>query len=441
MRHGLGMIRNESGATMMFVLMAMILVGAITVSAMQVIGADVGGGVEELEADQVFNIANAGVHYAIGKLQASGSTTYAGETRTITNGSTTLGTATIIVNCVDTTSVNNWTPPCASSAYPAYRRVISTGALPVSGPSRTIVAVVMGVSSGGTASSLCSLSTVTSTPTSPDSIKIYSDIAANGAVTMSGPVSVLGGTGFTGKVTSNSTVSCTTGCSIAGGSTQNVAGTLCTAPTMPTFPAAGSAVSVASGGVFIVPSTGGNYGAVTLADGLCPGSPWYTDFQINTGAAGTTTTVSMSTLTMGKCGRLVINGAGNVNLLVGAASGQSITLNGSHATSNNWRDHIGAVYGVDNQTTATLVPATQLTVYVKSTTTTAAYFGNVAESGTFIIPNGAVTLDDNQPESTGAFVAKGMTFSSNTTYHNDTTGLAKLYAPTSFSMLNSWKDQ
>ena len=80
-------------------------------------------------------------------------------------------------------------------------------------------------------------------------------------------------------------------------------------------------------------------------------------------------------------------------------------------------------------------------MYVKSTTTTAAYFGNVAESGTFIIPNGAVTLDDNQPESTGAFVAKGMTFSSNTTYHNDTTGLAKLYAPTSFSMLNSWKDQ
>ena len=97
MRHRLRMIGNESGATMMFVLMAMILVGAITVSAMQVIGSDVGGGIEELQADQVFNIANAGVHYAIGKLQASGSTTYAGETRTITNGSTTLGTATIIV--------------------------------------------------------------------------------------------------------------------------------------------------------------------------------------------------------------------------------------------------------------------------------------------------------------------------------------------------------
>src|SRR6266513_6075724 len=137
MRHGLGMIRSESGATMMFVLMAMILVGAITVSAMQVIGADVGGGVEELEADQVFNIASAGVHYGIGKLQVANATTYAGETRAITNGSTTLGTATIIVNCVDTTSVNNWTPPCASSAYQAYRRVNTTGSLPVSGPSRT----------------------------------------------------------------------------------------------------------------------------------------------------------------------------------------------------------------------------------------------------------------------------------------------------------------
>ena len=108
MRHRLGMIGNERGAVMMFVLMAMILVGAITVSAMQVIGSDVGGGVEGLEADQVFNIANAGLHYAIGKMQLSGASTYAGETRNITNGSTTLGTATITVSCIDTGAA----PPC-----------------------------------------------------------------------------------------------------------------------------------------------------------------------------------------------------------------------------------------------------------------------------------------------------------------------------------------
>src|SRR5205807_1191164 len=75
---------------------------------MQVIGSDVGGGVEGLEADQVFNIANAGLHYAIGKMQLSGASTYAGETRNITNGSTTLGTATITVSCIDTGAA----PPC-----------------------------------------------------------------------------------------------------------------------------------------------------------------------------------------------------------------------------------------------------------------------------------------------------------------------------------------
>src|SRR6266513_4885011 len=265
-----GTARGERGVVMIFVLLAVVLIGAITITVMQVLSSEVGGGVESLEADQVFNVAQAGVHYGIGKLQLATASTYTGETRTITTGSTTLGTATIIVNCVDTTSVNNWTPPCASSAHPEYRRVISTGALPVSGPSRTIVAVVMGVSGAGTVSSLCSLSTVTSTPTSPDSIKIYADIAANGAVTMSGPVSVLGGTGFTGKVTSNSTVSCTTGCSIAGGSTQNVSGTLCTAPTMPAFPSGGGPLSVLSGTVTTIPAGGGNYGAVTLADGKCP---------------------------------------------------------------------------------------------------------------------------------------------------------------------------
>src|SRR5207302_3100513 len=95
MRQGAGATGGERGATMMFVLMAMILVGAITVSAMQVIGSDVGGGIEELQADQVFNIANAGVHYAIGKMQLAGAGTYAGETYNVTNGSTTLGSATI----------------------------------------------------------------------------------------------------------------------------------------------------------------------------------------------------------------------------------------------------------------------------------------------------------------------------------------------------------
>ena|SRR5438067_116436 len=83
--------RGERGATMMFVLMAMLLVGAVTISTMQVIGADVGGGVEGMQADQVFNIAQAGAHYVIGKLELAGTAqNYAGETVPVKKGSTTL---------------------------------------------------------------------------------------------------------------------------------------------------------------------------------------------------------------------------------------------------------------------------------------------------------------------------------------------------------------
>jgi len=128
---------GESGVIMMFVLMTVLIIGAVTLTVIQLISADVAGGQRELQAEQVFNIAQAGVHYAIGKLQLSSAASYTGETITITSGSTTLGTATITVNCIDTGTA----PPCAT-AYAGYRRIISVGALPVTGPSRTIVAVV-----------------------------------------------------------------------------------------------------------------------------------------------------------------------------------------------------------------------------------------------------------------------------------------------------------
>ena len=52
----------------------------------------------------MFNIAQAGAHYVIGKLQLTGTLqSYAGETSLpISNGSTTLGTAVVTVSCIDT---------------------------------------------------------------------------------------------------------------------------------------------------------------------------------------------------------------------------------------------------------------------------------------------------------------------------------------------------
>src|SRR5437588_1102249 len=329
MRQGAGATGGERGATMMFVLMAMILVGAITVSAMQVIGADVSGGVEELEADQVFNIASAGVHYGIGKLQVAGATTYAGEPRTITNGSTTLGTATIIVNCVDTTSVNNWTPPCASSAYPAYRRVISTGALPVSGPSRTLVAVIQSgaVAPGNWTSAFCALSSVTGSTST-----VNGDMVSNGSINMTGGTFV-GDAGsppkYTGKLAAVGSITCTSPCSAAGGILPGQAGPLCSAPTMPTFSPGGTNVTVASGTTYTIPSTGGSFNNITLnaGSGGCSG---FTTLQINTSTTDPTapTVVQLNSLSMVACTRVVVTGVGKVDMRLAAATGTSLSLNG-----------------------------------------------------------------------------------------------------------------
>src|SRR2546426_11337601 len=131
---------------MMFVLLVALLLSVVTLGVLRLVSGDIPGGFGGLEAVQAFNVAEAGVHYAIGQLQITGtSNAYAGGTLTVTSGSTTVGTATITVNCIDTGAA----PPC-SGTYAAYRRIVSTSTLPMNGvsggPTRTIVAIVQATS-------------------------------------------------------------------------------------------------------------------------------------------------------------------------------------------------------------------------------------------------------------------------------------------------------
>src|SRR5207253_2192693 len=104
----------------------------VTLGVMRMVAGDITEGFGGLEAVQAFNVAEAGAHYGIGKLGAAGASTYAGETITITSGTTTLGTATITVNCIDAPNpAGALVPPCSTSTYPGYRRIISTSTLPM----------------------------------------------------------------------------------------------------------------------------------------------------------------------------------------------------------------------------------------------------------------------------------------------------------------------
>src|SRR5438309_11657022 len=101
MHRGADAARNQRGALMMFVLLAMLVVSVVTLGVLRLVSGDITEGFGGLEAVQAFNIAEAGVHYAIGRLQTAGANTYTGGTLTVTGG-TPLGTATITVNCIDT---------------------------------------------------------------------------------------------------------------------------------------------------------------------------------------------------------------------------------------------------------------------------------------------------------------------------------------------------
>jgi Tfp pilus assembly protein PilX len=419
--------REERGVVMVFVLMATVLIGAITLTVVQLISADVAGGLRELQADQVFNIAQAGVHYAIGKLQIAGANSYAGETKAITSGATTLGTAVITVNCIDTGAA----PPCIG-AYTGYRRIISTGSLPVSGPSRTVVAVVQAQQSSAP-SGICTYNSM-----SVDSnISLYTDVGSNGTISLGSGVHIYADTGsppqFGGNAKANSSISCNDGCptQVQGSTLPNQSATVCASVTLPTFSPGSTDLNVSSAGYTM--NTTYSWNNVTVPAGSCSGGTPYTDLKIQAGAAGTTTVVNINTLNMGSCSRLIILGAGKVDLRIASNISQALFVD-SHS-------HFG-VLSTDTLSTPAPVSASQLTVWLQSSQSQAAQFHETGiVAGTFIAPNGEVFIDEiESPGNMYASITSSIaTFHNTGTFHEDTSGAQ--YSYTSFNNLRSWKDQ
>jgi hypothetical protein len=113
----------------------------ITLGVMGIVNADLAAGIRQQQAVQVFNIAEAGVHYAIARLQGTGGGTYSGGTVPITDGTTTLRTAQVVVQCLGGTdpSIN-----ACTGLNPGLRRIVSTGSLPSGGATRVVTAIVEG---------------------------------------------------------------------------------------------------------------------------------------------------------------------------------------------------------------------------------------------------------------------------------------------------------
>jgi hypothetical protein len=427
---------HESGVVMMFVLMAILVVGAITLTVIQLINADVGGGLRELQAEQVFNISQAGVHYAIGKLQLAGANSYGGETITITSGSSTLGTATITVNCIDTGAA----PPCNGN-YAGYRRIVSAGALSGPGPSRTIVAVVQGTQ-GGTGG-ICGYANGV---VGGGGNTIYSDVGSNTTITLASGDQIKADTNvpptFTGRAVANGVITCATSCAsqVQGGVFASQPGTICPALTVPAFTPGGSNLSVPTTGFTINSTSGLSWNDVSVAAGTCSGGTPYTDLMLQADPSNpnTVTVVQMNTLTMGACSRLVILGVGQIELRLAKAGHNSLLVNANSRF---------GVLPADTQSTRAPVPVKRLVVWVNANgtagATTAVQFLNTElVSATIFAPNGRV-FPSQVPYMYGAIWAKWVAFNSGVTFWSDLSGLpASVVSPyANFSYLRSWKDQ
>ncbi len=428
-------VGDESGLLMMFVLMAVLLIAAVTLTVIQLISADVAGGFRELQAEQVFNIAQAGVHYGIGKLQAAGSNSYAGETITITSGSSTLGTATITVNCIDSGAA----PPCTGN-YAGYRRIVSAGSLLTAGPSRTVVAIVQATQ--GIAPGVCGYA---SGVVGGGNNTIYSDVGSNTTITLGTGDLIKADTNvppaFAGKAVAQGTITCATSCAtqVQGGTSPNQPSAVCPALTVPTFTPGATNLSCPPT-CTINAASGYSWQDLTVAAGTCSGGTPYQDLQIQADAANPNNTqvVQINTLTMGACSRVVILGVGKIELRIGKASAKSLLVNANARF---------AVLPSDTQASPAPVPPSRFSVWDNSigtagATTAVQFNGAEYVSATVYAPNGRVYAS-SVPNMSGAVYSKWVAFNGGVTFTANTSGLqsSSFSAYTNFYYLRSWKDQ
>jgi hypothetical protein len=444
---------GERGAVMMFVLLFLGLIAVVSVGVMQLVTADVAAGVRQIQAVRVFNIAEAGIHFAMARLQSTGATSYTGETVPITDGITgqSLGQATVRVRCLDAGSS---TPPC-SGGTEAYRRIVSEGTLPSGGPRRVVVAVVEGFPEGVGTYAICSYDTVTIN----QGITVYGDVGSNADISLAGPSgnyarirnsaaapSPYNSLSYAGDALAVGTVSCSQGCTlqVAGRAVSGAPGPVCPVVALPAFAPGATDISVVNPTTsYEIDASGADVALRNVTVGAagssagCDGSTPFRDLVMRAGPAGTTRVVQMESLTMGRCARLIIEGAGNVEVRVAKTTGTAVQLG-----------QYGRIGMLPTAPYGTLpVPAGRLTFRVRSTGRDPAAVQidrSSVVTGAWHVPNGEVDLDRMVGvvgQFYGAILSNWTDIDRDFVFTYDSTALMGTTTYTNFSKLRSWKDQ
>ncbi|MDR7555688.1 MAG: hypothetical protein QN157_08780 [Armatimonadota bacterium] len=447
------------GAALLSVVVFLLLILMVTVGVMAVVRSDLAAGIRQQQAVQVFNVAEAGVHYAIARLQTEGADRYEGETVPITDGNITIGTATVEVRCLDGSRPG--ANACAA-VEPAYRRIISTGTLTVPEPRRVVTVVVEGTTSVTRTYAVCAYDGLTL----DQQVTIYGAVGSNGTITLSGPSTSnraaicdsapdgpgLGGrcgtpnptpvNEFTSDATAVGAITCNGGgCpnQVEGHAKPNQpAGSVCPTVALPSWGEPGATPLSVPRGSTVIANPAMNYGAVTLEDtpgnpSSCPSDPAQrATLVLDAGSdPNATVTFQMRTLQVGKCARVEIRGQGKVELRLLEPSGTAL------------RTVQRSVLGTKSQvlTAEEPVEGHRFTVKVVSTSGTAVDFNQSGLiAGTFIVPNGGFHLDQAQITN-GAILAKAVDFDQGTTFTWDPRSVIGDQVYGNFRRLRAWKDQ
>lgn len=447
------------GAALAPVLAFPLLITIVTVGVVALVQADLTAGIRQIQAVRVFNVAEAGVHYAIARLQTAGADTYDGETRTLLDGGTLIGTATIEVRCLDGSL-----PSTAACAGPtaAYRRITSTGTLPVTGFRRVVTAVVEGSTSVTGSYAVCACDGLSL----DQEVTIYGSVGSNGNITLSGPANasraaICDSTGgglnnrcatpnpapvspFAGSAFAEGTITCS-----GGGCTNQIegtvapnqpAGSVCPLVTLTSPSPPGTTPLNVPRGRTVVADPAVNYGTVTLDDtpgnpNPCPDNPAQrATLVIDTGSdSGATVTIRMATLTLRVCSRLEVRGEGKAILWLLTPSSQALLAKQK------------SVFGTRSSTVDPKqeqpIEGSRLTVNIVSNNTSAVHFDQTGlVAGTFIAPAGGFDLDQAQITN-GAILAKSVLFDRGTTFTWDPRSSVGAASYGNFTRLRAWKDQ
>ncbi|MDQ7858235.1 MAG: hypothetical protein QN174_09110 [Armatimonadota bacterium] len=463
---------RERGAALLTVLLMVTLIALITLMVMAITNADLAAGIRQQQAVQVFNVAEAGVHYAMARLQTAGADTYTGETVPITDGSVPLGQAVVVVRCLNGSSPN---PGACAGAQPAFRRITSTGTLAAAGPARVVTAIVEGTTSATSSFAVCGYDGVNL----DQGVRIYGDVGSNAALTLArGGTpsricdSLAGGAcpapsitppfPYTGSAYAVGTITCGGG---ACNSTQiegtiapnQPAGSVCPAVTLSPPSAPGTTPLNVGPGATVTLDPAVNYGRVTLASTGTASCPANVNDRatliINSGTdPNGTVTVRMRSLWVGKCARVVITGSGRVVLWLlepatspASAAGQALhaeqlSIFGSTATGATPAAIEGNRFTINVVSSKPLGDPGDCLDAGVSACAAVSFNQSGLIAGTFVIPEGGYQLDQAQLTN-GAILARRIQFDRNTTFTYDPRSSIGGGTYSNFDRLRAWKDQ